>query len=180
MNHLRSFKHRKASLASKGASEVCSDARLSDHAPALYGSSASGPPSSISSGSTNTDSSAASSSQSVANILAATVQYFDRKPLTETPREGVQAALPRPQPQDDVDDFLRSVGLSPALAGPLREAGISDRARMRALGSLPDADFQPVDDFLKAAGLDTVARVLVKSGLRRYARATGTGGVAGA
>ena len=177
VNHLKSAKHRQACLASGSGSRICSDVRPPDTAPASYGSCVEGPPSSISSGSTNTGSSAASSSHSGANVPAAAAQYRDEQLPTKTPREGVQTTLN--QPRDDVGEFLRFVGLSPALAGPLREVGISDRTRMRALGSLPDAEFQPVDDCLKAAGLDTVARVLVRSGLRRCAQ-MGTGGAFGA
>ncbi|KAI0325429.1 hypothetical protein GY45DRAFT_249081 [Cubamyces sp. BRFM 1775] len=180
VNHLRSAKHRKACLAGGGGSgsRVCSDTGLPGSASVAYQSSADGPPSSTSSVSTNAESSAPTASQSGAHVLAAVAQaqFHNEKPPRDTLREeGIQVST---LPQDEVAGFLRSVGLSPALASALRDVGISDRARMRALGSLPDADYQRVDDCLKTAGLDMVARVLVRSGLKGCAQA-GTRGALG-
>ncbi|KAI9067207.1 hypothetical protein FKP32DRAFT_1755333 [Trametes sanguinea] len=71
----------------------------------------------------------------------------------------------------DVEDFLHGIGLSAELASALRGVGVSDRARMRALGGLPDAELDKLDRCLARAGLDDAARILVRCGLRKCAAA---------
>lgn len=84
-------------------------------------------------------------------------------------------ALPGRPEQTDVNDpvvrFLQEVGLSPSLADAMRQVGISDDQRMRALGALPRAALARVEKDLRAAGFDTVARVLIREGLKRRAQA---------
>ncbi|KAJ2989235.1 hypothetical protein NUW54_g8850 [Trametes sanguinea] len=70
-----------------------------------------------------------------------------------------------------VEDFLQGIGLSADLASMLRGVGVSDRARMRALGGLPDAELDKLDRCLARAGLDDAARILVRCGLRKCAAA---------
>lgn len=77
-------------------------------------------------------------------------------------------------PKGDVDvvvEFLVGNGLSPNLARILRAVGITDRKRMRMLGTLPDTELDRVDQQLVKQGMDFVALVLVREGLRRCARA---------
>ncbi|KAI0706261.1 hypothetical protein C8T65DRAFT_231438 [Cerioporus squamosus] len=78
----------------------------------------------------------------------------------------------RPPPgetEDPVVKFLGEVSLSPALAETLREVGISDEPRMRALGALHWRSLEKLDKALEQAGLDYVARLLIRDGLKRRA-----------
>ncbi|KAI0658310.1 hypothetical protein C8Q70DRAFT_188670 [Cubamyces menziesii] len=72
---------------------------------------------------------------------------------------------------DVVVEFLVENGLSANLAGMLRAVGITDRVRMRMLGTLPDTELDRLDKQLSEHGIDFVAMVLVREGLRRCARA---------
>ena len=85
-------------------------------------------------------------------------------------RDTAPARLPRiTHTVDDVVDFLKEVGLSPTLAYILRQAGITDAARMRALGRVPDALLDRLECSLGDAGLDLVGCLLVREGLKRRA-----------
>ncbi|KAI0325419.1 hypothetical protein GY45DRAFT_248498 [Cubamyces sp. BRFM 1775] len=72
---------------------------------------------------------------------------------------------------DVVAEFLVESGLSANLAGILRAVGVTDRVRMRMLGALPDAELARLDEQLEKQGMDLVAQMLVREGLRRCARA---------
>ena len=70
---------------------------------------------------------------------------------------------------DIVSGFLKEVGLSPALTVALKEVGITDAARMRALGSLSETVLDRLESSLGEAGLDIAARLLVREGLKQRA-----------
>ncbi|RPD61512.1 hypothetical protein L227DRAFT_562973 [Lentinus tigrinus ALCF2SS1-6] len=55
---------------------------------------------------------------------------------------------------DTVGRFLKEVGLKDDLADALMHVGINDDARIRALGQLPDALLDKVDESLAQEGLD--------------------------
>ena len=113
------------------------------------------------------------------------------KPTSSAPKPKPQSAMkakdaPAPAPkqaraaaknpeQPDADaaaaalrSLLTSVGLQPALAPALRSVGITDAARIRALGRLPDESMDRLEGSLEDAGLDVAARILVREGLRMY------------
>ncbi|TFK86333.1 hypothetical protein K466DRAFT_587325 [Polyporus arcularius HHB13444] len=70
---------------------------------------------------------------------------------------------------DPVVTFLNEISLSPVLAETLRGVGISDEQRMRALGGLHWRMLDRLDKTLEHAGLDPVARLLIRDGLKRRA-----------
>ncbi|CDO77277.1 hypothetical protein BN946_scf184753.g27 [Trametes cinnabarina] len=70
---------------------------------------------------------------------------------------------------DVVSNFLTDQGLSATLAPILRKVGISDDSRIRALGTLPDTGLDMLQKQLIFEGLDFVACLLVRRGLRQRA-----------
>ena len=72
---------------------------------------------------------------------------------------------------DVVDEFLKEVGLSADLAEVLKQVGIIDEARIKALGKLSDAVMDRLESSLAEAGLDVAARLLVREGLKQRAAA---------
>lgn len=79
------------------------------------------------------------------------------------------AQPPPGQVEDPVVKFLREVSLSPSLAETLRAVGISDDHRIRALGALHWRLLDRLDKTMEQAGLDPVARLLIRDGLKRRA-----------
>lgn len=80
-----------------------------------------------------------------------------------------QASPPLGLIGDPVVTFLNEISLSPVLAETLRGVGISDEQRMRALGGLHWRMLDRLDKTLEHAGLDPVARLLIRDGLKRRA-----------
>ncbi|TFK86325.1 hypothetical protein K466DRAFT_600411 [Polyporus arcularius HHB13444] len=78
---------------------------------------------------------------------------------------------PKPEVADVVERFLKGMGLTSELAGALRRVGISDEARMKALGQLPDTVLDRLEKSLAEEGLDVSALLLVREGLKRRATA---------
>lgn len=62
--------------------------------------------------------------------------------------------------------FLQKQGLSSDVEPALKTVGITDLARMRALGALPDAALDRLETALAGEGLDLAARLLIREGLR--------------
>ncbi|KAI8980585.1 hypothetical protein BD414DRAFT_492667 [Trametes punicea] len=83
----------------------------------------------------------------------------------------LNAAASSSRATDVVTQFLVEQGLSASFAQALRSVGISDHSRMRMLGALPETDLDKLGEKLACEGLDFVACLLVRGGLRRYARA---------
>ncbi|RPD64582.1 hypothetical protein L226DRAFT_565424 [Lentinus tigrinus ALCF2SS1-7] len=73
--------------------------------------------------------------------------------------------------EDVVERFLKEMGLTGELADALRHVGISDEARMKALGQLSDALLDRLEKSLAEEGLDLSACLLVREGLKRRATA---------
>ncbi|KAL7284950.1 hypothetical protein ACG7TL_000039 [Trametes sanguinea] len=71
---------------------------------------------------------------------------------------------------DILSQFLMEQGLSTSFAQALRTVGIVNRSRICRLGALPDADLDRLETRLASEGLDFVACLLVRAGLRRHAR----------
>ncbi|KAI0673971.1 hypothetical protein C8Q78DRAFT_1020063 [Trametes maxima] len=69
-------------------------------------------------------------------------------------------------PLDEVEEFLRRQGLPTTFANILRGIGISDAQRMRSLGRLPGYDLDKLEMRLADHGVDFVARMLIRKGLR--------------
>ncbi len=86
-------------------------------------------------------------------------------PPPKTPKK------PKPEVADVVERFLKGMGLTSELAGALRRVGISDEARMKALGQLPDTVLDRLEKSLAEEGLDVSALLLVREGLKRRATA---------
>ncbi|RPD82909.1 hypothetical protein L226DRAFT_565418 [Lentinus tigrinus ALCF2SS1-7] len=76
---------------------------------------------------------------------------------------------PPPGVEDPVVRFLKEVSLSPTLADTLREVGVSDEQRIQALGALHWRSLDKLDKALAQAGLDYVARLLIRDGLKKRA-----------
>lgn len=93
-----------------------------------------------------------------------------------TPGPSSQAAAKAPAREDldEVEGFLREIGLSRELAGALRSVGIKDRGRMQILGGAPDAMLDRLEASLAGAGLDVSECMIVRLGLQRCATAAGT------
>ncbi|KAI9067198.1 hypothetical protein FKP32DRAFT_290697 [Trametes sanguinea] len=70
------------------------------------------------------------------------------------------------QTVDIIPQFLVEQGLSISFARALRNVGIIDRSRICTLGALPDADLARLETRLESEGLDFVACLLVRAGLR--------------
>ncbi|KAI0706268.1 hypothetical protein C8T65DRAFT_231512 [Cerioporus squamosus] len=77
----------------------------------------------------------------------------------------------KPEVEDVVERFLKGMGLKAELADALRRVGISDEARMKALGHLPDPVLDRLEKCLAEEGLDVTALLLVREGLKRRATA---------
>ena len=77
--------------------------------------------------------------------------------------------LVAPPPSDPVIRFLEELGLSPSLAGSLRRVGISDNNRIRAIGALPRGPMDRIEKGLALEGIDLVACVLIRQGLKQRA-----------
>ncbi len=70
-----------------------------------------------------------------------------------------------------VQAFLAEHGLGPDVLPILQDVGITDHARMRALGRLPEQYLDRLEGGLSDRGLDLAACLLVREGLRRLAEA---------
>ena len=94
--------------------------------------------------------------------------------------DGADARPPAPttstkckqQIQGVVEKFLTEMGLTSSLADALRHVGISDEARMKALGKLPDSGLDRLEKTLAEQGLDFSACLLVREGLKQRATAS--------
>ncbi|KAH9923144.1 uncharacterized protein BXZ73DRAFT_79560 [Epithele typhae] len=71
--------------------------------------------------------------------------------------------------QDEVERFLEEIGLPTSLAGTLKNVGIKDDGRIKALGKLADTYIDRLDASLADAGLDFADRLLIQSGLKARA-----------
>ena len=80
-----------------------------------------------------------------------------------------KVAVPAVASGDVVERFLESIGLSADLAETLRVVGISDNARMKALGRLSDDLLDRLEANLVKSGLDYSACLLVRQGLKERA-----------
>lgn len=74
-------------------------------------------------------------------------------------------------PEDPVVSFLENIGLSLDYADTLRDAGIKDDARMKALGWLSETALDRLETSLAKKGLDISACLLVIEGLKERAMA---------
>lgn len=79
-------------------------------------------------------------------------------------------ASPAPRTETDVvEAFLAEHGLGLDVLPILQDVGITDVARMRALGRLPEHYLDRLEGGLMDRGLDFAACLLVRDGLRRLA-----------
>ncbi|PIL31062.1 hypothetical protein GSI_05758 [Ganoderma sinense ZZ0214-1] len=70
---------------------------------------------------------------------------------------------------DDVERFLDQLGLSVALAPKLRSFGFADDKRMSLMGRLSDESLGLLMEHLRKEGVDLVAAIMVREGLKRRA-----------
>ena len=92
----------------------------------------------------------------------------DGAPRDEAPRAAHLNPPPLPL-GDPVVRFLEEVGLSADMAGTLREVGITDERRMRALGALHHSALEGLLRQLRTMRVDYTARLLIREGLKRRA-----------
>ena len=96
----------------------------------------------------------------------------DGAPRDEEPRAAHLNPPPLPL-GDPVVRFLEEVGLSADMAGTLREVGITDERRMRALGALHHSALEGLLRQLRTMHVDYTARLLIREGLKRRAAQLG-------
>ena len=96
----------------------------------------------------------------------------DGAPRDEAPRAAHLNPPPLPL-GDPVVRFLEEVGLSADMAGTLREVGITDERRMRALGALHHSALEGLLRQLRTMHVDYTARLLIREGLKRRAAQLG-------
>ena len=70
---------------------------------------------------------------------------------------------------DPVVRFLEEIGLPSSLADSLQRVGISDDNRIRAIGALPRGPMDRIEKRLAAEGIDFVACILIREGLKQRA-----------
>ena len=92
------------------------------------------------------------------------------KTVPKSPKKR-KAVIVSPAPEDAVASFLEEMGLSRDLAEVLRDVGIKDEARMKALGRLSDTALDRLEKSLAEKGLDVSACLLVREGLKQRATA---------
>ena len=93
----------------------------------------------------------------------------DKTDIASSPPCLIAAPAIAPPPPDPVIRFLEELGLSPSLAGSLRRVGISDDNRIRAIGALPRGPMDRIEKGLALEGIDLVACVLIRQGLKQRA-----------
>ncbi len=114
---------------------------------------------------TQGSSSATTASQGIAGKSS---KAYKRPPKLPVQSRVVPAAR---VPEDPVASFLENIGLSLDYADTLRDAGIKDDARMKALGRLSETALDRLETSLAKKGLDISACLLVIEGLKERAMA---------
>ena len=74
-----------------------------------------------------------------------------------------------PPSLDPVVRFLEEIELPSSLADSLQRVGISDDNRIRAIGALPRGPMDRIEKRLAAEGIDFVACILIREGLKQRA-----------